>query len=54
MIHTRSYWLTATPEEQQRIDQELANLFQTHPDLAGKQTVELPYRTIVLKASRRT
>ncbi|SCF35168.1 class I SAM-dependent methyltransferase [Micromonospora mirobrigensis] len=54
MLHTRSYWLTATPSEQQRIDHELADLFRTHPDLADKQGVDLPYRTIVLRATRRT
>ncbi|MDG4784238.1 class I SAM-dependent methyltransferase [Micromonospora sp. WMMD961] len=53
MLHTRSYWLTATPELRTTIDQELWDLLATHPDLTGRETVELPYRTIVLRARRR-
>ncbi|MFG1659473.1 class I SAM-dependent methyltransferase [Micromonospora chersina] len=53
MLHTRSYWLTATPAEQERIDAALRELFATHPDLAGRATVELPYRTLVLRSRRR-
>ncbi|PTA43137.1 class I SAM-dependent methyltransferase [Micromonospora sp. RP3T] len=53
MLHTRSYWLTATPAEQARVDGGLVELFATHPELAGRATVELPYRTIVLRARRR-
>jgi SAM-dependent methyltransferase len=53
MLHTRSYWLTAQPQEQQRVDRELWELFATHPDLAGRERVELPYRTIAFRARRR-
>ncbi|MEU1686072.1 class I SAM-dependent methyltransferase [Micromonospora sp. NPDC005707] len=53
MLHTRSYWLTATPDERARIDGELGELFATHPELAGRATVELPYRTFVLRSRRR-
>ncbi|WP_319463507.1 class I SAM-dependent methyltransferase [Micromonospora sp. RTP1Z1] len=53
MLRTRSYWLTAPPHEQERIDRELWELFATHPDLAGRETVELPYRTLVFRARRR-
>ncbi|WP_200210252.1 class I SAM-dependent methyltransferase [Micromonospora coerulea] len=53
MLRTRSYYLTAAPQEQQRVDRELRELFATHPDLAGRETVELPYRTLVFRARRR-
>ncbi|SCL14646.1 Methyltransferase domain-containing protein [Micromonospora rhizosphaerae] len=53
MLHTRSYWLTAPPKEQEKVDRELRQLFATHPDLAGRETVELPYRTLVFRARRR-
>ncbi|WP_433554840.1 hypothetical protein ACQP08_30955 [Micromonospora zamorensis] len=53
MLHTRSYWLTAPAERRATIDQELRELLATHPELAGRETVELPYRTIVLRARRR-
>lgn len=53
MIRTRSYWLTATADDQRRVERELADLLDTHPALAGRETVELPYRTLVLRARRR-
>ncbi|MGW3887512.1 class I SAM-dependent methyltransferase [Micromonospora chokoriensis] len=53
MLHTRSYWLTASTERRATIDRELRKLLATHPDLTGRETVELPYRTIVLRARRR-
>ncbi|SBT63852.1 Methyltransferase domain-containing protein [Micromonospora sediminicola] len=53
MLHTRSYWLTATPAERARVDDGLTELFAGHPDLVGRDTVELPYRTLVLRARRR-
>ncbi|MGC4784378.1 class I SAM-dependent methyltransferase [Micromonospora zamorensis] len=53
MLHTRSYWLTAPAERRATIDQELRELLDTHPELAGRETVELPYRTMVLRARRR-
>ncbi|MFG2055399.1 class I SAM-dependent methyltransferase [Micromonospora sp. NPDC048930] len=53
MLHTRSYWLTASTEEQEKIDRGLKSLFATHPDLAGRETVELPYRTFVFRSRRR-
>ncbi|MFJ6151878.1 class I SAM-dependent methyltransferase [Micromonospora profundi] len=53
MLHTRSYWLTAPAEQRAAIDEELRALFATHPDLVGRATVDLPYRTIVLRARRR-
>ncbi|MEH0841359.1 class I SAM-dependent methyltransferase [Micromonospora sp. CPCC 205711] len=53
MLHTRSSWLTAPAQERQRVDRELRELFATHPDLAGRETVELPYQTLVFRARRR-
>ncbi|SCG58295.1 class I SAM-dependent methyltransferase [Micromonospora coxensis] len=53
LVRTRSYWLTAEPARRERIDRDLRDLFATHPDLAGRETVELPYRTLVLRARRR-
>ncbi|MFI5926193.1 class I SAM-dependent methyltransferase [Micromonospora sp. NPDC051543] len=53
MIRTRSYWLTASADDQRRVARELADLLDTHPALAGRETVELPYRTLVLRARRR-
>ncbi|MEU7585951.1 class I SAM-dependent methyltransferase [Micromonospora sp. NPDC049230] len=52
MIRTRSYWLTASETDRRRVEEELTELLATHPDLAGRETVELPYRTVVLRARR--
>ncbi|WP_433355092.1 class I SAM-dependent methyltransferase [Micromonospora saelicesensis] len=53
MVRTRSYWLTACTEDQRRVERELAELLNTHPALTGRDTIELPYRTLVLRARRR-
>ncbi|TCB98967.1 class I SAM-dependent methyltransferase [Micromonospora zingiberis] len=53
LIHTRSYYLTATPTRQAEVDQEIRRLLDTHPDLTGQETLTLPYRTLVAR-SRRT
>ncbi|SCF31154.1 Methyltransferase domain-containing protein [Micromonospora matsumotoense] len=53
LMRTRSHWLIAAPAQRQRVDAELRELFATHPDLAGRETVELPYQTLVFRARRR-
>ncbi|MEU4713849.1 class I SAM-dependent methyltransferase [Micromonospora purpureochromogenes] len=53
MIRTRSYHLTSAPRQQRQVERELRELLATHPDLAGRETVELPYRTLVFRARRR-
>jgi SAM-dependent methyltransferase len=53
VVRTRSYYLTADPARQAAVDREVQDLFTNHPDLAGRETVELPYRTLVFRARRR-
>ncbi|PWR05247.1 class I SAM-dependent methyltransferase [Micromonospora acroterricola] len=53
LLHTRSYWLVAPIEERETIDREVRELLASHPDVAGRETVELPYRTLVFRARRR-
>ncbi|PYC71160.1 class I SAM-dependent methyltransferase [Micromonospora arborensis] len=53
MLHTRSYWLTASAEEQLEVDRNVLDLLARHPDLAGRETIEMPYRTVVYRARRR-
>jgi SAM-dependent methyltransferase len=53
MLHTRSYWLTAPMEEREKIDREVRGLLASHPDLVGRETFELPYRTLAFRARRR-
>ncbi|MFF4878493.1 class I SAM-dependent methyltransferase [Micromonospora sp. NPDC000668] len=53
MVRTRSYWLTASPQERDEVDRKVRDLLASHPDLAGRETIELPYRTLVFRARRR-
>ncbi|MGC4754751.1 class I SAM-dependent methyltransferase [Micromonospora trifolii] len=53
MVRTRSYWLTASVDDQRRVERELTELLNTHPALVGRDTIALPYRTLVLRARRR-
>ncbi|MGK5743209.1 class I SAM-dependent methyltransferase [Micromonospora sp. URMC 103] len=53
LVRTRSYWLTASAEDRERVDRALRDLLATHPQLAGRETVALPYQTVVLRSRRR-
>ncbi len=50
LMKTRSYYLTAPAEGRAEIEAGIRNLAATHPDLAGRDTFELPYRTVVFRA----
>lgn len=52
LISTRSYYLTATPQRQARLERRVRELCATHPDLAGKSTFDLPYQTFAYRATR--
>ncbi|SCL40080.1 Methyltransferase domain-containing protein [Micromonospora pallida] len=52
MLRTRSSYLTAGAAERARVDRELRALFAEHPDLAGRTTLDLPYRTLTFRAHR--
>ncbi|MBC6459940.1 class I SAM-dependent methyltransferase [Actinomadura sp. HBU206391] len=49
-----SYFITATPEERRRILDELDMLRRGHPELAGRETFEMPYTVHVARAVRRS
>jgi SAM-dependent methyltransferase len=53
MLRTRSYFLTASSERQRSFESAVRDLAGTHPDLTGRESFELPYRTVVYRASRR-
>ncbi|MEV4755728.1 class I SAM-dependent methyltransferase [Micromonospora sp. NPDC049559] len=53
MMTTRSYYLTASPQEQATIERELRALTSEHPQLAGRESFELPYRALAYRARRR-
>ncbi|MGN9778517.1 class I SAM-dependent methyltransferase [Micromonospora sp. H33] len=50
MVRTRSHYLVADREQRARVDRELRHLLDTDPDLAGRETIELPYRTLAIRA----
>ena len=52
LITTRSYYLTAPPERQRELERRVRELCATHPELAGRSTFYLPYRTSVHRAIR--
>ncbi|GIG85250.1 class I SAM-dependent methyltransferase [Plantactinospora endophytica] len=53
MISTRSYYLTAGPERQREVAARIRELTTNHPDLAGRESFPLPYRTLVFRGRRR-
>jgi ubiquinone/menaquinone biosynthesis C-methylase UbiE len=50
LVKSRSVFLVAEPEEQQRVLAALNDLLDTHPDVAGRSEYELPYRTYCFRA----
>lgn len=52
MMATRSYYVTATPDARREMDTAIRELTATHPELAGRDTFELPYRTTCYRARR--
>jgi SAM-dependent methyltransferase len=51
LIKTRSYYLTAPAERRAEIADGVRDLAATHPDLAGRETFPLPYRTVVYRTA---
>jgi hypothetical protein len=43
LAHSRSYTLTLPPDERARLLDDVRRLATTHPDLAGRESFELPY-----------
>lgn len=52
LISTRSYYLTATREQQRELERQVRELCATHPDLAGRSTFDLRYTTVAYRATR--
>lgn len=52
LVASRSYFITAEPREQRRLTAAVRDLVATHPDLAGRDTIDLPYRTRCFRAAR--
>ena len=50
---SRSNVLAMASGERARLLDDVERLVRTHPDTAGRDTVELPYRTKAWRAARR-
>jgi SAM-dependent methyltransferase len=52
LVKTRSYYLTASTQQQRAIEEQVRELCTTHPELAGRDTFPLPYQTRCYRATR--
>jgi SAM-dependent methyltransferase len=52
LLRSRSYFITASPERRNALERDVRNLACTHPDLAGRDTFDLPYLAVVYRAIR--
>ncbi|MGO4593334.1 class I SAM-dependent methyltransferase [Leifsonia sp. 2TAF2] len=52
LARSRSYFITKDPDAQAAVIQSLRRLAREHPDLAGRDTFELPYVTRSYRAAR--
>jgi len=53
LVRSRSYFITASPEEQASTIAALETLLDTHPDVAGAAELAVPYVTRCFRARRR-
>jgi SAM-dependent methyltransferase len=49
LVASRSYFLTASAQEQARVVTGVEDLLDTHPDLAGRTDWLMPYRTLAFR-----
>ncbi|GIJ07389.1 class I SAM-dependent methyltransferase [Micromonospora andamanensis] len=52
LVRTRSHYLTAAPARRAEVDDQVRTLLQTHPDLATRDTITLPYTTLVARTQK--
>jgi ubiquinone/menaquinone biosynthesis C-methylase UbiE len=53
VVATRSYVIDLPAAERTALLDEVRHLARTHPDLAGRETFELPYVTVALRSRRK-
>ena len=53
LARSRSYWLTADAAGRAEIEAAVRGVAAGHPDLAGRESFELPYVTVAYRARRR-
>jgi SAM-dependent methyltransferase len=52
LASTHSRYLTATPDRQREIARRIRELCATHPELAGRTSIDLPHQTAVWRGTR--
>ncbi len=52
LVSSRSYFLVASPSDQDLVLGSLTRMLDAHPDTAGRDVLELPYRTFCYRAQR--
>ena len=53
LVRSRSYYLTAGQQRQAALDGQVRSLVSTHPDLIGRDVFDLPYVTVVFRATKK-
>lgn len=53
LVGTRSYVIALPDDERTALLDEVRTLARTHADLAGRDTFEMPYRTVAVRSFRR-
>lgn len=51
-VKSRSPYLSAPPDVQRSVEAAVEDLITNHPDLQGKQTIDLPYQTFAYRYGR--
>jgi len=52
LVRSRSYFAVMTPEDQSQTLAAVRELLATHPQVAGRETIELPYVTLAFRYVR--
>jgi SAM-dependent methyltransferase len=52
LMRSRSWYLTAPPDRQATFDRRVRELCAAHPELAGRDTFDLPYVTVAYRIPR--
>ncbi|MFP7761013.1 class I SAM-dependent methyltransferase [Marisediminicola sp. LYQ134] len=50
LVASRSTFIAAEPEQRAAVTSRVEGLLATHPDLAGREVFEMPYRTVCWRA----
>ncbi|MFC4338094.1 class I SAM-dependent methyltransferase [Salininema proteolyticum] len=49
LVRSRSYYIDGTPERRAELDEGMERLLDTHPDLKGRERIDLPYKAYAFR-----